>query len=154
MIECTFEKGNSAPLRHVVVDAIMVKDDKILLVKRADQLRGGGLWAIPGGFVDRDETTVEAIMREVLEETGYTSDVKDLLMIIDKPHRRGDDRQNVSFVYVVEPIFKVAEYDPEEVSELKWFDLYTLPKQDDIAFDHLEIIWNYIDQSDIELNAS
>ncbi|MFA6474657.1 MAG: NUDIX domain-containing protein [Patescibacteria group bacterium] len=142
MIACTFENNNTANLRHVVVDALMIKESKILLVKRADHLRAGGKWAIPGGYVERDETTLEAIMREVLEETGYTSEIAELLTVLDTPNRAGDDRQNVSFVFIVKPIEKIHEPD-DEVTAVQWFDLDKLPDKADMAFDHLEIIWEY-----------
>lgn len=152
MINCTFESGSTGNLRHAVVDAVIVQDNKILLTRRADSLRQGGKWAIPGGYVDRDETTMEAIMREVLEEVGYTSEVKDLLTIVDKPGRRGDDRQNISFVFTVSLIEKVGKPDPAEVTEVAWFDLDQLPPEADMAFDHLEIIWEWIKKTDTELS--
>jgi len=148
MINCAFEGGIEANLRHAVVDAVIIQDNKILLTRRAEQLRNGGKWAIPGGYVERDETTMEAVMREVLEEVGYTSEVKELLTIVDKPDRRGDDRQNISFVFVVSLITKVAQPDPKEVAEIAWFDLDQLPAETDIAFDHLEIIWEWIKKND------
>ncbi|EKD79078.1 MAG: hypothetical protein ACD_41C00177G0013 [uncultured bacterium] len=143
MIRCTFEGGNEAHLRHAVVDALIVEDKKILLVKRADHLHGGGKWAIPGGFVDRDETVAEAVMREVLEETGYTSDVQELFTVLDKPDRAGDDRQNISFVFVVNVIDQVKQTDGES-SAVQWFPLDALPAPEDMAFDHLNIIWDYL----------
>lgn len=142
MISCTFEGGNAAKLRHAVVDALIIQDNKILLVKRADHLRGGGKWAIPGGFVDRDETVAEAVLREVLEETGYTSEVQELFTVLDKPDRAGDDRQNISFVFVVNVIQQVQKADSES-SAVHWFPLNALPKPEDMAFDHLNIIWDY-----------
>ncbi|MDP3971219.1 MAG: NUDIX hydrolase [bacterium] len=146
MIECKFEKGDIAQLRHAVVDAVIIDKNKILLTKRADKLRENGKWSLPGGFVEHGETTSEAVMREVLEEVGYTSVVEDLLTIIDKPNRKSDDRQNISFAFVIKLIKKVSEPDSEEVSEVKWFDINKLPSEKEIAFDHLEIIWHYIDQ--------
>lgn len=142
MISCTFEGGQAAQLRHAVVDALIIQDNKILLVKRADHLRGGGQWAIPGGFVDRDETVAEAAMREVLEETGYTSAVQELFTVLDKPDRAGDDRQNISFIFVVNVIQPVQKIDSES-SAVQWFPLDALPKPADMAFDHLNIIWDY-----------
>ncbi|MBI4407602.1 MAG: NUDIX domain-containing protein [Candidatus Kerfeldbacteria bacterium] len=147
MIECTFERGTAANLRHVVVDALLIQDNQVLLTRRAERLREGGKWAIPGGFMDRDETTLEAVMREVLEETGYTCEIEQLLTVLDKPDRRGDDRQNVSFVFVAKPIAKVQEHD-DEVTELKWFPLDALPAAAEMAFDHLEIIWEWIKEND------
>ncbi len=48
------------------VDPIVIKNGNILLVKRKDT----GSWALPGGFIDRNEMPVAAALREVAEETG------------------------------------------------------------------------------------
>ncbi|EKD76076.1 MAG: ADP-ribose pyrophosphatase, partial [uncultured bacterium] len=104
MISCKFENDRVANLRHVVVDAVIVKDNKVLLTKRALTLREGGKWAVPGGYVERDETALEAVMREVLEETGYSCVVDQLITVLDSPIRRGDDRQNISFVFAAHVI--------------------------------------------------
>jgi len=42
MITCSFENGNRASLRHTVDDNLLLQDDRILLVKRANQLIEGG----------------------------------------------------------------------------------------------------------------
>jgi ADP-ribose pyrophosphatase YjhB (NUDIX family) len=48
-------------------DALVVDDDgRVLLVRRADDR----CWAMPGGWVDADESAERAVVREVLEETG------------------------------------------------------------------------------------
>ena len=143
MINCTFENGKKASLRHVVVDAIVVKDNEILLIKRAAHLINGGKWAIPGGFLDRDETCKQAVLREVKEETGLTGKIVRLVTITDNPRRKNEDRQNVAFVYQIKASGK-TNVDPEEVSETKWFDIKNLPKQQDFAFDHFEIINNFM----------
>lgn len=73
MINCQFENGNKASLRHVTVDSIVLNEnrDSILLVKRASHLSNPNKYALPGGFLGRDENTETAAKREVLEETGY-----------------------------------------------------------------------------------
>jgi len=139
MIDCTFENGNKASLRHVVVDILIVKDDKVLLVKRAEGYLEGGKYAIPGGYVDRDETLKEAAKREALEETGYTIEIESLFRTIDNPNRKGEDRQNISFVYLAKPIEKVSDHD-HEITNTKWFELDNLPPESEIAFDHFESI--------------
>lgn len=154
MIDCQFEDGPQANLRHAVIDALVIRDGQILLTKRADHLRSGGRWAIPGGFIERDETTMEAVMREVLEETGHTCEVKQLVTVMDNPNRRGDDRQNISFVFEVSPITQVAEADPAEVSAVAWFPLDQLPDESEMAFDHLEIIWEWVKQHDSVLGET
>jgi bifunctional NMN adenylyltransferase/nudix hydrolase len=50
------------------VDAVVVQGGHILLVKRKAE-PGKGLWALPGGFVDPDETLEQAMLRELKEET-------------------------------------------------------------------------------------
>ena len=145
MIHCTFENGNKASLRHVVVDAIVVSNNKILLIKRALHLVNGGKWAIPGGFLDRGETCQQAVLRELKEETGLTGKIVKLFKIIDNPKRKNEDRQNVAFVYQIKALGEI-KVDPEEVSEAKWFEISQLPKEKDFAFDHFEIIHQYLNK--------
>ena len=143
MIHCTFENGDKATLRHVVIDAILLKENKILLVKRAKKLIEGGKWALAGGFVERDENLKHALEREVLEESGLKITNIELFTIIDNPHRRNEDRQNISFVFICEAGERIGESD-WEVTEQKWFNLDKLPSEEEIAFDHLEIIQLYL----------
>lgn len=142
MIECTFENGNKASLRHAVIDAIVIKDNKILLVKRSPQLTDGGKWAIVGGFVERDETLKQTVAREITEETGYLLTDIQLFTIVDNPDRN-EDRQNISFVYLCTVGEKVGEPD-QESTEVKWFSLDNLPKEEEFAFDHYKIIQLYM----------
>jgi len=146
MITCYFEKTKKKVyLRHVVVDMLVVKGNKILLVKRAGPkwYLEVGKWAMPGGFLDRDETGAQAAVRETREETGYETIMVKLLRIIDNPNRPHEDRQNVSLVYLLKPIKKVSGHGGE-ISEIKWFDLDKLPPTKFFAFDHLETIRQFI----------
>jgi ADP-ribose pyrophosphatase len=54
---------------RVGVGAVVIRDGKVLLVKRG-RPPGQGLWAIPGGSVELGETLQAAAEREILEETG------------------------------------------------------------------------------------
>lgn len=142
MINCTFENGNKASLRHTVVNAIITNGNQILLTKRAKNLINPGKWTIPGGFVDRDETCEQAIIREVKEETNLDVEEVKLLRINDNPLRKNEDRQNIAFVYVVKASGNPKGQDGE-VEDIKWFDLRKLPPERDFAFDHFEEINSY-----------
>lgn len=64
------------------IGAIALKDDEILLVKRAVE-PSIGKWSIPGGSVEIGETLQEAVKREVREETGLEVEVGDLAGVTD-----------------------------------------------------------------------
>jgi 8-oxo-dGTP diphosphatase len=55
---------------RLVASAVIVVDEKVLLVRRSADDSYPGMWEFPGGGVDGDEPVVDAIRREVLEETG------------------------------------------------------------------------------------
>lgn len=143
MINCTFEDGGKVSLRHVNVDNIVIKDDKILMVHRVQKLLEGGKWGLVGGFVDRDETVKEAVEREIFEETGYRVKNITLLGLNDNPDRPHEDRQNIAFVFFCEAGVKEGSPDNES-TEQKWFFLDSLPSKEEIAFDHFKNIQNYL----------
>ena len=60
-----------APKRTVPCVGALVHDDdgRLLVVRRAHD-PGAGRWTIPGGRVEAGESDVEAVQREVLEETS------------------------------------------------------------------------------------
>lgn len=51
------------------VDAVVFHQDNVLVIKRGDH-PGKGLFAVPGGFINLDETQFDSCMRELREETG------------------------------------------------------------------------------------
>ena len=149
MIKCKFESGKFKELRHVVVDSIVINEDasEILLIKRAEHMLQGGKWAMPGGFLDRDESTSVAILREMQEETGYSGEVVKLLWFLDSPKRFNEDnRQNVSFVYLIKAKKRINDPD-NEVAEVKWYKINEIPDAKDFAFDHYENVQRFIKEN-------
>ena len=147
MITCIFENSNKSSLRHVTVNAIVIKGKRILLGKRGT-LNGkpileSGKWGLLGGFFGRDENLIQAVKREVMEEGGWEIGDLQLLRINDNPKRPKEDRQNVDVSFIAEAIKQIKASD-EEVEELKWFDLDKLPPKDLFAFDHRDTVNLYI----------
>ncbi len=59
---------------ELCVGAVAVRDGAILLIRRGTP-PGEGLWSVPGGRVQRGETLVQAVGRELQEETGLEGEV-------------------------------------------------------------------------------
>lgn len=103
-------------------------------------------WALPGGFVNSDETTRDAAMRECREEAGVSIKVlPNLLTVADAPDRDPRGRA-VSIVYDVSLGWQYknddeqpAVYAGDDAIEAKWFDM-TAARHIDLAFDHNRIL--------------
>ena len=108
-------------LPRVGVGAIVIRDGRILLVKRGSS-PGKGLWAPPGGLVELGETVREAAEREILEETGITIRAKETSYVFDFIDR--DKEGKIKYHYVI--IDFVADYlggEPkaaDDVSDARW----------------------------------
>jgi ADP-ribose pyrophosphatase len=108
-------------LPRVGVGAIVIRDGRILLVKRGSS-PGKGLWAPPGGLVELGETVREAAEREILEETGITIRAKEAFYVFDFIDR--DKEGKIKYHYVI--IDFVADYlggEPkasDDVSDARW----------------------------------
>lgn len=74
------------------VGALVVKEGKMLLVRRAQE-PGKGYWTNPGGYIEQFEPIEQTIVREVIEETGVTSKVKGVVALRDLP-------RNIHNVYI------------------------------------------------------
>ena len=118
----------------LTVDGIVLKDGKILLIKRKNQ-PFEGKWALPGGFVEYGEKTEDATVREVFEETGLKTKINHLVGVYSDPNR--DPRgHTVSIVYVLD-ICNGELKSGDDACDAKFFDLKNLP---DLSFDHECII--------------
>jgi len=124
----------------LAVDGILEVDGKILLVKRKNP-PFKDFWAFPGGFVKYGERTEEAVVREVFEESGIKTKVKDLLGVYSDPNR--DPRgHTVSVVYVLEYV-EGSPKGSDDAKEARFFTIDEV-KNMDLAFDHKTIFKDYL----------
>lgn len=115
--------------RGVTIDAVIIKNNKVLLIKRGAE-PDKGLWGVPGGYVGWDETTEDTVKREVKEETNL--DVKSLKLIGVSSSPKRHPKQVINVVYLVIDDGEAKHGD--DAQDLQWFDLNNLPAK--MALDH------------------
>ena len=118
----------------VTVDGLVLVDRRLIAIRRRNE-PFRGMPALPGGFVELGETTVDAVVREVREETGLETKVLRLVGVFSDPGR--DPRgHTVTIAYALEMIggqlkagsdaSAIILVDPDEPPQM--------------AFDHNEIV--------------
>ena len=132
---------------HQVVDYTPPKMTlKLMLIKRALLNAEGqtniesGKWALPGGFVDENESGFEAAERELKEETGVDGIHIKHFAVYDKPGRdlRGWIITNAHYAIVPEHSLSKRKAN-DDASEVELFSVDEVLKLD-LAFDHYDII--------------
>lgn len=139
------------PRPAVTVDAVIFKKESglwsILLIRRGnDPFKG--MWALPGGFIEMDETLEEAMVRELEEETGLTNIELTQLHTFSNVNR---DPRHRTISTVFTGITASAGHDAragDDASEVKWIEITHLP---DLAFDHQEVIAMAVKQLELQL---
>lgn len=115
-------------------------EPEILLIQRKNPPYESS-WALPGGFMEMEETLEEAARRELQEETGLDAGELIRFDTYDAPDRdpRGRTLTQV-FVTVWKPAMGASSAG-SDAGDLRWFPLVSLPE---LAFDHAEIIRDVI----------
>jgi 8-oxo-dGTP diphosphatase len=127
------------PRAALTVDAIVfVKEENsvsVLLIERGrDPFKNK--WALPGGFIEMDETLETACKRELLEETGLKVDKMTQFKTYDAIDRDPRHR-TISVVYFAELDKKQHVKGDDDASRAEWFPISNLPE---LAFDHKQIL--------------
>lgn len=118
------------------------KKPKLLLIQR---LRDpfANFWALPGGFMEIDETLEQAAIRELQEETGIVAqEVKQLgaFSQVDRDPRG----RIITVAFLVEMTNDQNAVAADDAKDAKWFDLCDLPP---LAFDHEQILASVFENS-------
>lgn len=126
------------PSPSLAVDGIILLNGKIVLIKRKNEPYKS-FYALPGGFVRYNEMVENAIIREIKEETGLITKIKNLIGVYSSPNR--DPRgHTVSIVFALKKVSGKLHAD-SDASDIGLFSVKALPE---LAFDHRKIIEDYI----------
>lgn len=113
-----------AQLFKIAVSAFIVKDDKILILKRADnEAFLPSVWEVPGGGVDEGETIEQGVIRETKEEAGL--DVVPQRLFGHFEYRDGYNQQtvNLNFLRKMSNPFQEADTSSGEMERAAWVTL-------------------------------
>jgi ADP-ribose pyrophosphatase YjhB (NUDIX family) len=121
----------NAPQANSLVVAVtaVVRDEAghLLLIKRSDT----GMWALPGGAQDLGESTAQAVIREVEEETGVRTEVTGISGIYSDPghviaYDDGEVRQEFSICFYARPVGGEPRTSSESTSA-EWVSPHQIP---------------------------
>jgi len=126
------------PRPAVTADCIVITKEaepKVLLIERGGE-PFKGCWALPGGFMNMDETTEQCAIRELEEETGLKIGEVRQIGAYSKVDRDPRGRTiTVAYLAVVDAPIAVKGQD--DAAKAQWFLLSALPE---LAFDHADIM--------------
>jgi ADP-ribose pyrophosphatase YjhB (NUDIX family) len=111
----------------------------ILLARRARE-PFAGLWDLPGGFVHESEHPLDALRRELREETGLEPEVSDFFGIwMDQYGSDPDDPWTLNLYWLARA--PDGEMHPaDDVADLVWFPADGLPDEAELAFRNVGLV--------------
>jgi len=132
------------PRAALTTDAIVHTKEKesiyVLLIQRGkDPFKDS--WALPGGFVELDETLEVSCKRELKEETGLVVETMHQFKTYDAINRDPRHR-TISVVYSAELFAKEGVKGGDDAASAAWFPIDELPS---LAFDHQLILKDYFE---------
>lgn len=142
-------KAAPFPPTFMTVDAVVVQSGHILLVKRGD-MPGKGLWALPGGFLNQEETMLDGAIRELKEETKIKVPVPVLKGSIkesktfDAPNRSSRGRTITQAFLIDLGVGELPKVKGSDDAEKAFWVPFNKVKQEKMFEDHFHIIDNFI----------
>ena len=112
----------TSPRLEFSAGGLVFDDEGRVLLIRARDLRNQPVWTLPKGALNPGETSIDAALREVQEETGYRCElVRELTPVTYWFQRDGRRIRKTVRWYLMRPLAKVGEHD-HEVDEVLWAD--------------------------------
>jgi len=125
---------------QVAVGVIVNQNKQVLIARRASHQHQGNRWEFPGGKVEKGETSLDAISRELREELGIN--IHDASLIIEITHQYNDKKVNLAVFQVDkwqgDPIG--AEGQPIRWIKLTELDQFQFPEANEEILDYLRTL--------------
>lgn len=119
----------------VAADAVVVdRDRRVLFIRRRNPPFAGCL-ALPGGFVESDESVEDACRRELAEETGIIVRRLQLVGVYSAPGR--DPRGRVVSIAFLARVPTAKAHAGDDAADALWLSRW---RKRDLAFDHARIL--------------
>jgi mutator protein MutT len=125
----------------VATHGLIKKDNKFLVTHRSavnDYM--SNFWDIPGGTIEFGEKAIDALNREIKEETGLIVNIGKFIFCHD--YLSNSERHQFQIVYECEYIDGEVKLDPQEHDDFKWVTLDEMKSLPKIAF--LEKLFEYL----------
>lgn len=123
------------------IAAILFREGRVCLVKRNIE-PGLGLWSLPGGFIEEDETVEDAVVREVEEETGLCCKP---LHLVDMHTMISAYYGSILVLCFLTDVIRGNLKAGGDADDVRFFDLNNIPE---IAFDvHLRFLEKHVGHS-------
>ncbi len=120
----------------VVIFTLIEGKLHVLLIRRG-AWPFAGMWALPGGFIQMDESLEEAARRELYEETGVEDVYLEQLYTFGDPDRDPRTRVITVTYFALVPADRLFPRAASDAAEVGWFPAYAPPP---LAFDHKGIL--------------
>lgn len=135
------------PPVFVTTDSMVVQAGHILLIQRK-RAPGKGLWALPGGFLDPNESLAQCAVRELKEETQFSISSDELVSYLkivrafDHPLRSSRGRTITHLHYFDLPGDRVSKVSAsDDAASAKWVPIFDVAQMEDEFFeDHFHMI--------------
>lgn len=108
---------------------VLIRDGKILLLRRANTGLRDGWYSLPAGHHDGGQLLSEALAREVREEIGITIDPTAVTFVHVQHRLRPKDGERIDFYYTCDAWDgEIVNNEPDKCDDLSWFPLDNLPE--------------------------
>lgn len=126
---------------ETIVGAIIIKENKILMVKEAKK-KCYSKWAFPAGHLEKGETILEGAKRETLEETGCKVELEKAFPILVGNIK---DKNIMMIHFLADLVEDNLLYNTDEILETKWIDIEQIKNMKEEEFRSYEVVKNILE---------